>query len=57
VPPDIMGQADHIEGDPFDLQRHVDRPRPLLGEGPFGAPGFDVLEIGVRVALYQLFSA
>jgi len=52
-----MGQADHIEGDPFDLQRHVDRPRPLLGEGPFGAPGFDVLEIGVRVALYQLFSA
>jgi len=52
-----MGQDDHVEGDPFDLHRHVDRPRPFLREVPFGAPRFDVLEIGLRVALDQLFSA
>jgi len=56
LPPEIMRQADHVEGDPFDLQRHVDGARPFLGEVPFGAPRFDVVEIRLRVALDQLFS-
>jgi hypothetical protein len=56
LPPEIMGQPDHVEGDTFDLQRHIHRPRPFLGEVPLGAPRFDVLEIGVRIALDQLLS-
>jgi len=52
-----MGQRDHVEGDPFDLQRHVDRTRPFRGEVLFRAPRFDIVEIGLRVALDQLFGA